>query len=77
LPGGQPHQRQRRRLHIVEAGGLHRRGVLTHDGVLGHRADAVLVEARVDRVTDLELGNAGPDRLHLAGETDKPRDLSN
>ena len=68
LPGGEPHQRQRRRLHVIEARGLRRRGALAHQGILGDGADAILVEARIDRVADLEFGDAGADRFDVAGE---------
>ena len=68
LPGGEPHQRQRRGLHVVEARGLFRRGALAYQGILGDGADAIFVEARIDRVADLELGDGGSDRFHVAGE---------
>ena len=68
LPGGEPHQRKRRRLHVVEARGLRRRGAFAHQGILGEGADAILVEARIDRVADLESGDAWADRFHVAGE---------
>src|SRR5437762_3881663 len=68
LPGGKPHQRQRRGLRVVEARGLPRRGAFAHQGILGEGADAVVVEARIDRIAELELGDAWSDRFHIAGE---------
>src|SRR5213596_2453087 len=68
LPGGKPHQRKRRGLRVVEARGLPRRGAFAHHGILGEGADAVVVEARIDRIAELELGDAWADRFHVAGE---------
>src|SRR5207302_1179406 len=68
LPGGKPHQRQRRGLRVVEARGLPRRGAFAHQGILGEGADAVVVETRIDRIAELELGDAWADRFHVAGE---------
>src|SRR5437870_5124721 len=66
--GGKPHQRKRRGLRVVEARRLPRRGALAHHGILGEGADAVAVEARIDRVAARELGDAWADRCDVAGE---------
>ena len=41
---------------------------LAHQGILGDRTDAVLVEAGIDGVADIEFGDASADRFHVAGE---------
>src|SRR5688572_22646360 len=68
LPCGQRHQRKRRRLCVVDARGLTRRGAFAYYGILGEGADAVVIEPRINRVTELEFGDALSDRFHVAGE---------
>ena len=68
LPGVRPHQRKRRCLRVVEARRLPRRSAFAHQGILGEGADAVVVEARIDRVAELEFGDVWADRFHVAGE---------
>src|SRR5437867_7067682 len=45
-----------------------RRGAFAQHGILGEGADAVVVETRIDRIAELELGDAWADRFHVAGE---------
>jgi hypothetical protein len=68
LPGGEPHQWKRRRSHVVEARGFYGGRAFVHQGVVGEGADAVRVEARIDRIADLEPGDGRTDRFHVARE---------
>src|SRR6267142_2603105 len=45
---------------------LLRRGARAHERLVGDGANAIFVEARIDRVADLEFGDARADGFHVA-----------
>ena len=77
LQRGQPHQRQRRRFRVRDAGGLEGDEFFGKRDLFGKAADGVARRAGIDLVARLELVGAGAHGEHdTAGvEAERPRQL--